>query len=263
MNASQETDILLETLGVSKHFGGILALNEVSFGMRRGSITSLIGPNGAGKSTFINVVTGIHPADEGRITFRGEDIACSPAHVVASKGIARTFQLEELFTSLNVIENAMVGCHTGSRSGIFSCGFSLPFARKEERRIRDEAMLNLKLVGLEHRAYDPITKLPLGERKLVGVARALSMRPSLLMLDEPAGGLAGHEVNKLVDLVRLLISHGITILIVEHNMPFVMSLSEKVIVLDQGAKIAEGPPEEVRANEAVIKAYLGAEVSHE
>ena len=157
----------------------------------------------------------------------------------------------------------MMGCYTKSRSGIFSCGFALPFSRKEELRVRDEAMLNLKLVGLEHRALDPISKLPLGERKLAGVARALGMRPSLLMLDEPAGGLAGHEVNKLIDLVRLLISHDITILLVEHNMPFVMSLSEKVVVLDQGAKIAEGPPEEVRANEAVIKAYLGEEVSYE
>ena len=208
-------------------------------------------------------MTGVHTADEGRIDFRGEDIATLPAHAVAAKGIARTFQLEELFNSLNVIENAMVGCHTGSQSGMLSCGFSLPSARKEETRIKEEAMLNLKLVGLEHRAHDPISKLPLGERKLVGIARALSMRPSLLMLDEPAGGLAGHEVNKLVELVRLLISHQITILIVEHNMPFVMSLSEKVVVLDQGAKIAEGPPEEVRANDTVIKAYLGEEVSHE
>ena len=254
--------MILEAIGVSKHFGGILALNDVSFDLKRGSITSLIGPNGAGKSTFINVVTGIHP-DEGRVDFQGEDIAALPAHAIASKGIARTFQLEELFNSLNVLENAMVGCHTGSRSGMFSCGFSLPFARKEEARIREEAMLNLRLVGLEHRAYDPISKLPLGERKLVGIARALSMRPSLLMLDEPAGGLAGHEVKKLIELVRLLVSHSITVLIVEHNMPFVMSLSEKVVVLDQGAKIAEGPPEEVRANEAVIKAYLGEEVSHE
>jgi branched-chain amino acid transport system ATP-binding protein len=254
--------MLLETRGVSKHFGGIFALNEVSLGLRKGSITSLIGPNGAGKSTFINVVTGVHMADQGSIDFQGEDIATLPAHAVAVKGIARTFQLEELFKSLNVLENAMVGCHTASRSGMFSCGFSIPSARKEEARIKEEAMLSLRLVGLEHRAYDPISKLPLGERKLLGVARALSMRPSLLMLDEPAGGLAGHEVSKLVELVRLLIFHNITILIVEHNMPFVMSLSEKVVVLDQGTKIAEGPPEEVRANDAVIKAYLGEEVSH-
>jgi branched-chain amino acid transport system ATP-binding protein len=255
--------MILESVGVSKHFGGISALNEVCFGLRKGSITSLIGPNGAGKSTFINVVTGLHTADEGRIDFQGEDIATLPAHAVAAKGIARTFQLEELFKSLSVLENAMVGCHTGGRSGMFSCGFSLPSARKEEMRIKEEAMLSLKLVGLEHRVHDPISRLPLGERKLVGVARALSMRPSLLMLDEPAGGLAGHEVNKLLELVRLLISHGITILIVEHNMPFVMSLSEKVVVLDQGIKIAEGPPEEVRTNDAVIKAYLGEEASHE
>jgi len=261
LKAINESNTILESVGVSKHFGGIFALNDVSFSLQRGSITSLIGPNGAGKSTFINVVTGIHPADEGEVLFDGHDISLLPPFTIASKGIARTFQLEELFTSLNVLENAMVGCHTGSRSGMFSCGFSLPFARKEEKRMKEEALLNLRLVGLEHRAYDPISKLPLGERKLVGIARALSMKPTLLMLDEPAGGLAGHEVNKLIDLVRLLVSHRITILIVEHNMPFVMSLSEKVVVLDQGTKIAEGPPEEVRANKAVIKAYLGEEVS--
>lgn len=259
----QATDVILDAAGVSKHFGGILALNNVSFSLQRGSITSLIGPNGAGKSTFINVATGIHAADAGRIAFRGDDISAQPAHVIAAKGIARTFQLEELFGSLSVIENAMVGCHTGSRSGVFSCGFSLPFARMEERRIKDEAMRSLRLVGLEHRANDPISKLPLGERKLAGVARALGMRPSLLMLDEPAGGLAGHEVNKLRELIRVLISHGITVLIVEHNMPFVMALSDRVVVLDQGAKIAEGAPEEIKANEAVIRAYLGEEVSHE
>lgn len=263
MNASPETNSILEVTGVSKHFGGIFALNDVSFGLHKSSITSLIGPNGAGKSTFINLVTGIHGADAGRIVFQDEDIVSLPAHVIAAKGIARTFQLEELFNSLNVIENAMVGCHTGSKSGMISCGFSLPHARKEERRIRDDATMSLKLVGLEDRANDPISKLPLGERKLVGIARALSMRPSLLMLDEPAGGLAGHEVNKLIDLIRLLITHGITILVVEHNMPFVMALSEKVIVLDQGVKIAEGLPEEIRSNETVIKAYLGEEVNHE
>jgi branched-chain amino acid transport system ATP-binding protein len=261
MRESDGNEMALQALGVHKHFGGIIALTDVSFGLPKGKITSLIGPNGAGKSTFINVVSGIHPADEGEILFCGQDIAALSPHVVAAKGIARTFQLEELFKSLNVIENAMVGCHTGSRSGLFSCGFSLPFSRTEEKRIKDEAMTSLKLVGLEHRAFDPISKLPLGERKLVGVARALSMRPSVLMLDEPAGGLAGHEVNRLRDLVQLLVSHSITILIVEHNMPFVMSLSDRVVVLDQGMKIAEGPPDEVRNNEKVIKAYLGEEVA--
>jgi len=182
------------------------------------------------------------------------------AHLVASKGIGRTFQLVELFGSLSVLENTMVGCHTNSRASMLSCGFALPAARKEERRIRDEAMASLMLVGLEKRAFDPISKLPLGERKLVGVARALSMKPKFLMLDEPVGGLAAHEIKNLVELIHQLVSKGLTILVVEHNMPFIMFLSEKVIVLNEGAKIAEGAPQEVRTNEKVIKAYLGEEV---
>jgi branched-chain amino acid transport system ATP-binding protein len=263
VSVCQEDNILLDAVNVSKHFGGIRALNSVSLSLKTGSVTSLIGPNGAGKTTFINVVTGIYASDTGNIHFQNEDIAGLRAHVVASKGIGRTFQLEELFNSLSVLENAMVGCHTGSGSGIFSCGFSFPSARNEELKIREEAILNLQLVGLDHRANDPISKLPLGERKLIGVARALCMRPRLLMLDEPAGGLAAHEVKKLVDLIHLLLEHKLTILIVEHNMPFVMSLSEKIVVLDEGSKIAEGTPEEIRANERVIKAYLGEEACHE
>jgi len=260
VNDSQDSNVLLNAEDVNKHFGGIQALNRVSFSLERGSITSLIGPNGAGKTTFINVVTGIHPPDSGEIRFAGEDIAGMQAHIVASKGIGRTFQLVELFGSLTVLENTMVGCHTRTRSGMLSCGFSLPKARKEEREIRDAAMESLQVVGLGSRAHDPISKLPLGERKLVGVARALSMRPKLLMLDEPVGGLAAHETKKLVDLIDTLRGRGLTLFIVEHNMPFVMSLSEKVIVLDEGTKIAEGLPEAVRTNEVVIKAYLGEEI---
>jgi ABC-type branched-subunit amino acid transport system ATPase component len=155
----------------------------------------------------------------------------------------------------------MVGCHVRSRSGLVSCGLALPAARREEEQERGAALANLQLIGLEHKAGDPIASLPLGERKLVGVARALSMKPRLLMLDEPVGGLAAHEISKLVDLIYRLRSEGLTIFIVEHNMPFVMSLSEKVLVLDGGALIAEGLPEEIRRNEAVIKAYLGEEVA--
>ena len=262
MSVSQDHNNLLEVVNVSKHFGGIRALDQVSFMLKKGSINSLIGPNGAGKTTFINVVTGIHAPDSGVIRFQDENIAGLPAHVVASKGIGRTFQLEELFGSLSVLENAMVGCHVNSRSGMLACGFSLRRARREERQIRDMAMENLKVVGLDGRARDPISKLPLGERKLVGLARALSMKPRFLMLDEPVSGLAAHEIKKLADLIYALLSKGLPIFIVEHNMPFVMSLSETVIVLDEGAKIAEGPPDEVRANDEVIKAYLGEEVSH-
>jgi branched-chain amino acid transport system ATP-binding protein len=194
------------------------------------------------------------------VYFQGEEITGVRAHEIAARGIGRTFQLEELFGSLSVLENVMVGCHTRSRSDVLACGFSLPSARSEERRVQDEAMECLKEVGLEQRAHDSISRLPLGERKLVGVARALGMKPRLLMLDEPAGGRAAHEVEKLVHLIYTLRDQGITVFIVEHNMPFVMSLSERVIVLDEGRKIAEGTPDEVRASEEVIKAYLGEEV---
>ena len=238
-----------------------MALNRVSFQLEAGGITSLIGPNGAGKTTLINVISGLYPADQGRIHFQGENITGLAAHGIAARGIGRTFQLEELFGSLTVLENVMVGCHVRSRSGMVSCGLALPSARREEQQEREAARTNLQLVGLERKAGEPIAKLPLGERKLVGVARALSMNPRLLMLDEPVGGLATHEINKLVDLIYQLRSAGLTILIVEHNMPFVMSLSEKVLVLDMGSLIAEGPPEEIQRNDAVIKAYLGEEVA--
>jgi len=255
-----EDNVLLDVRGLSKHFGGIKAVDEVTFAFEKRSIISMIGPNGAGKSTFINVVSGIYAPDAGKVHFQGEDITGAPAHEIAAKGIGRTFQFEELFGSLSVLENVMVGCHTGSRSDVLACGFSLPLARSEEKRVRDEAMECLKEVGLEQRAYDPISRLPLGERKLVGIARALGMKPKLLMLDEPAGGRSSHEVDRLVHLIYALRDRGVTLFIVEHNMPFVMSLSERVIVLDEGCKIAEGTPDEVRTSEEVIKAYLGEEV---
>jgi branched-chain amino acid transport system ATP-binding protein len=253
-------DILLQVHGLSKHFGGIRAMSGVTFSIPKGSIMSMIGPNGAGKSTFINVVSGIYVPDGGEVHFQGEDIAGLPAHVIAAKGIGRTFQLQELFSSLSVLENVTVGCHTKSQSGMLACGLSLPSMRREEKRIREEAMECLAMVGLEGRVGDPIFRLPLGERKLVGIARALGMKPKLLMLDEPAGGLAAHEVEGLVRLIHLLVEKGLTLFIVEHNMPFVMSLSRRIIVLNEGIKIGEGLPEEVRANEEVIKAYLGEEV---
>ena len=256
----QVSSVLLDVRKLSRAFGGIRALREVDLSIDRGTIMSLIGPNGAGKTTFINVISGVYSPDAGAIRFVGKNIASLPAHVVASKGIARTFQLEELFSSLTVLENAMTGCHMGSRSGMMACGLGVPPARKEDERIREEAMASLAKVGLEKRAFEPISRLPLGERKLVGVARALCMKPSLLMLDEPAGGLAAHEVARVVELVHTLAAQGLTILIVEHNMPFVMSLSEKIVVLDAGAKIAEGTPEEVRSDERVIRAYLGEEL---
>ena len=259
MDTSGDNYPLLNVIRLSKSFGGIRALNEVTFSLNEGKIISMIGPNGAGKSTLINVVTGIYTPLSGQIYFEGQNITGFLAHAIAGLGIGRTFQFVEPFLSLTVLENVMVGCHTGSRAGMFTVGVRLSSARAEEERVKDEATENLKMVGLEHRASDSISNLPLGERKLVGIARALSMKPKLLMLDEPVGGLAAHEINKIVELVHQLSDRGLTILLVEHNMPFVMSISERVIVLDQGRKIAEGPPDEVKSNEAVIKAYLGEE----
>ena len=259
MDTSRENYPLLDVIALSKSFGGIRALNEVTFGLDEGSIISMIGPNGAGKTTLINVVTGIYPSLGGEVYFHGKKITGLSAHAIAGLGIGRTFQFVELFASLTVLENVMLGCHTGSRAGMFTVGLRLPSARAEEERVKDEGIENLRMVGLEHRASDSISNLPLGERKLVGIARALSMKPKLLMLDEPVGGLAVHEINKLVELIHHLSDKGLTILIVEHNMPFVMSISERVVVLDQGRKIAEGSPDAVKSNAAVIKAYLGEE----
>jgi branched-chain amino acid transport system ATP-binding protein len=250
---------VMATRELTKDFGGIRALDHVDFHLGEENIISIIGPNGAGKTTFINVITGVYAPEEGDVFYRGKDITGLPAHSVAYLGIARTFQLEELFLSLTVLENAMVGCYSKSSASLLATGFRFPSARIEKERVKEHAMGNLQRVGLEKRASESATNLPLGERKLVGIARALCSEPNLLFLDEPAGGLATHEIDRLTELIRSLTDVGIRILIVEHNMPFVIRISERVTVLDTGVKIAEGPPDAVMNDEKVIRAYLGQE----
>src|SRR5208337_1504970 len=251
---------ILEVIELNKHFGGIKALNDISFRLHKEEISSLIGPNGAGKSTFINVATGVFPPNSGEIYFQGKKIAGFPAHEVAHLGLSRTFQLEALFTSMTVLENVMVGCHVRSRTGMLTSGCGLPSSRIEEKRLKEEAFEYLKIIGLDNRAREHSTKLPLGERKMLGVARALAMRPKLIMMDEPASGLASHEISKLTDLIQRLKEDGLAFMIVEHNMSFVMAISNRVIVLNYGTKIAEGPPEAVKQDLQVIKAYLGGSI---
>ncbi|MGQ9630819.1 MAG: ABC transporter ATP-binding protein [bacterium] len=250
---------ILEASGVGKSFGGLRALSDLSLGVAPGQIKAIIGPNGAGKTTFFNVVTRVYPPDAGTIKFKGVDINGLKAHDIAPLGISRTFQNIRLFGDMTALENVMVGRHSRTRSGIFTSGLRLPGMIREERAIREASMEKLDFVGLSHRANELAGSLPIGEQKFLEIARALATEPELLLLDEPVGGLSESEMEEMARLIKRIRDSGITILLVEHDMNLVMRISDEVLVLNYGRKIAEGPPREIQANKDVIAVYLGAE----
>ncbi len=236
---------LLSVSGITLRFGGIVALDDVSFDVETGQISGLIGPNGAGKTTAFNVITRLYTPDDGELDLDGKSLLETPAHRIVRRGIARTFQNINLFKSMSVLENVLVGSHALGRGNG-----------------EQDALDTIAYVGLASRAHDPAAALPYGVQKRVEIARALAARPRLLLLDEPAGGLNHEEVEELGDFIlRLRDDHGLTILLVEHHMSLVMRISDHVNVLSFGRRIAGGTPDEVRANPDVVEAYLGVDDS--
>jgi ABC-type branched-subunit amino acid transport system ATPase component/ABC-type branched-subunit amino acid transport system permease subunit len=246
---------LLRVDKATKRFGGLVAVNEVSFDMRAGEILGLIGPNGAGKSTLFNVLTGALPGDGGRVTFQGQDITRLAQSRIAGLGIARTFQHVKLRPSMTLIDNVLLGTYLRTRAG-FLAG-ALQTERQEEARATAEALRHLERVGLADKALDLAGNLPLGSQRILEVARALAADPVLIVLDEPAAGLRRKEKEALADLLRSLRAEGVSILLVEHDMDFVMGLVDRLVVMDFGSKLMEGTPADVRASKQVQDAYLG------
>jgi branched-chain amino acid transport system ATP-binding protein len=254
--------IALKVEQVAIRFGGLVALSNLDFTVGEGEIVSLIGPNGAGKTTAFNVITGFLAATHGTVNYRGTTLNGLKPHQIADLGLIRTFQRTSVFPNDTVYDNLMIGLHRRGRTGLLEAILGLPRARISERRVHQRAGELLEWIGLDRRAFDPAGSLSYGEQRLVGVALALAAEPSMLLLDEPVSGMNASETQDFVELVRKIRGRGVTILLVEHDMPMVMSVSDRIVVLNYGRIIAEGPPEVIRNDPAVIEAYLGQGAMH-
>lgn len=249
--------LILENL--VKKFGGLLAVDNVNFSVEHNDIVGLIGPNGAGKTTIFNLITGNAKPDGGAILFGGKRITGFKPHQIVEMGIARTFQNIRLFGTMTVLENVLAGCHCRMKSGVFSSMFHPPSQRKEERIAIEKAMRELAFVGLDAEYKTLAGSLSYGNQRLVEIARALAAEPKFLILDEPAGGMNDNETRELMNLIQAIEARGISILLIEHDMHLVMNVCKKLIVLENGAVIAEGEPDVVGQNKRVIEAYLGTD----
>jgi branched-chain amino acid transport system ATP-binding protein len=253
---------LLEVTGLEKSFGGVTAISDLHFEVPQGMVYSVIGPNGAGKTTLFNMLCGIYTPDEGSIRFDDHDLAGMIPHQVARLGVSRTFQNLQLFFNMSVLDNVMVGCHLRTQSGPLSGALRLPGVRREEELARNWGHAALEFCGLDDLVGREASALPYGALKRLEIARALASKPRLLLMDEPAAGLNDTETLELRSLIRRICESGITVLLVEHNMGLVMQVSDRILVLDYGSRLAEGSPEEIRNNPKVIQAYLGGEVQY-
>lgn len=250
---------MLKIRGLSKSFGGVTAIADLDFDINEGIVYSIIGPNGAGKTTLFNMLSGLYVPDEGSIELMGRDIVGQAPYKIARRGVARTFQNLQIFFNMSVLENVLVGCHQRIKDSFLANVLRLPQTIHAEKQAREWAIEALQFCNLDHYRNSPADALPYGVLKRVEIARALAMKPGIIMMDEPAAGLNDTETMEMLNLIRQLRDSGITVLLVEHNMNLVMQVSDRVLVLDYGSRLAEGTTSEIQKNPQVIAAYLGNE----